>query len=419
MHTSRTFSIHFWLNLAKEKDGLAPIYARVTVDGKRAEISLQRRTSVTYWDTKSKKSKARTPEGKALNIYLDQAYAKLLVCHKQLSSDFKLVTSKGIKARFVGQDERHKTLLDLVTYHNENMLGVLKMGTLKNYYTTENYLKRFLIQKKKTNDIYLKQITYSFIIDFEQYLRKGPSLQNSKPLKNNGVMKHLERLRKLMNLALDLEWLEKNPFARYKLKFTKFTKQFLSKENLEIFESAVIKDRGHQTVKDVFVFACYTGLSYSDVKQLTESNISRGIDGDFWIFTRREKNQQPVKIPLLDKALGILNKYESYPKRHEGKLLPVISNQKINIYLKEITATLGIHKNITFHSARHTFATTVTLSNGVPIETVSKLLGHTKLATTQIYARVLERKISNDIKNLKLVLLNSMEEKEKSLINFR
>ncbi|WP_345741906.1 phage integrase SAM-like domain-containing protein [Seonamhaeicola maritimus] len=188
MQTSRTFSIHFWLNLAKKKDDLAPIYARVTVDGKRAEIGLKRETSVTYWDTKSKKTASRAPEGKALNNYLDQVYAKLLECYKQLSSDFELVTAKRIKARFLGQDERYKTLLDLVTFHNENMLGVLKPGTLKNYYTTENYLKRFLTKRKKTNDIYLKQLSYEFIIDFEQYLRKSPSLNNAIPLNNNGIM---------------------------------------------------------------------------------------------------------------------------------------------------------------------------------------------------------------------------------------
>lgn len=175
MGTSRTFSIHFWLNVAKKKGDLAPIYARVTVDGKRAEISLQRQTSVTYWDTKSKKTTSRTPQGKALNNYLDQVYAKLLECHKQLCSDFELVTAKSVKARFVGQDESHKTLLELVAYHNQNMKGVLKSGTLKNYFTTEIYIKRFLLQKKKTNDIFLKHIWYSFIIDFEQYLRKGRS----------------------------------------------------------------------------------------------------------------------------------------------------------------------------------------------------------------------------------------------------
>jgi len=417
MGTTRTFSIHFWLNIAKRNGDSAPIYARVTVDGKRAEISLQRQTSVTLWDTKAKKTTSRTPEGKALNTYLDQVYAKLLQCHKQLSAEFELVTAKSIKARFVGHDERHKTLLELVAYHNQNMKGVLKPGTLKNYYTTENYIRRFLVKKKKTNDIYLKHLKYSFIIDFEQYLRKGPSLQNSNPLNNNGVMKHLERLRKLMNLAMDLEWLEKNPFTRYKLKFKRYKKEFLSQEELRLFQEADIKDKGYGIVRDIFVFSCYTGLSYTDVRLLDESNIVIGIDGDRWIFTQREKNEQPVKIPLLEVAKQILEKYEDHPRLNQGRLLPVYSNQKTNAYLKEITASLGISKNLTFHSARHTFATTVTLSNGVPIETVSKMLGHTKITTTQVYARVLEEKISADMNGLRRALSISNNTTERSIVN--
>jgi len=417
MGTTRTFSIHFWLNIAKRNGDSAPIYARVTVDGKRAEISLQRQTSVTLWDTKAKKTTSRTPEGKALNTYLDQVYAKLLQCHKQLSAEFELVTAKSIKARFVGHDERHKTLLELVAYHNQNMKGVLKPGTLKNYYTTENYIRRFLVKKKKTNDIYLKHLKYSFIIDFEQYLRKGPSLQNSNPLNNNGVMKHLERLRKLMNFAMDLEWLEKNPFTRYKLKFKRYKKEFLSQDELKLFQEADIKDKGYGIVRDIFVFSCYTGLSYTDVRLLDESNIVIGIDGDRWIFTQREKNEQPVKIPLLEGAKQILEKYEDHPRLNQGRLLPVYSNQKTNAYLKEITASLGISKNLSFHSARHTFATTVTLSNGVPIETVSKMLGHTKISTTQVYARVLEEKISADMNGLRRALSISNNTTERSIVN--
>tara|TARA_R110002012_G_scaffold213018_1_gene384083 strand:- start:13779 stop:14768 length:990 start_codon:yes stop_codon:yes gene_type:complete len=328
-----------------------------------------------------------------------------------------LVTAKSIKARFVGHDERHKTLLELVAYHNQNMKGVLKPGTLKNYYTTENYIRRFLVKKKKTNDIYLKHLKYSFIIDFEQYLRKGPSLQNSNPLNNNGVMKHLERLRKLMNLAMDLEWLEKNPFTRYKLKFKRYKKEFLSQEELRLFQEADIKDKGYGIVRDIFVFSCYTGLSYTDVRLLDERNIVIGIDGDRWIFTQREKNEQPVKIPLLEVAKQILEKYEDHPRLNQGRLLPVYSNQKTNAYLKEITASLGISKNLTFHSARHTFATTVTLSNGVPIETVSKMLGHTKITTTQVYARVLEEKISADMNGLRRALSISNNTTERSIVN--
>ncbi|MEP5600838.1 MAG: site-specific integrase [Algibacter sp.] len=401
MQTSKTFSIHFWLKLTKRKGDLAPIYARITVNGKRAEISLKRAISVTYWDNKSKRAKPRTPGAKILNAYLDDIYSNLLTCHKQLTAEFKLITSHNIKARFLGEDEQHKTLLELIDYHNTSMQTVLKFGTLKNYYTTAKYLKKFLAKKIKANDIYLKQLSYSFIIDFEQFLRSSPSMSKTQSLNNNGIMKHLERFKKLLNLATDLEWIEKNPFARYKLKFSKYERAFLSKTELEVLELGILKQENHIRTRDVFVFACYTGLSYIDVKLLTKKNIVRGIDGDYWIFTSREKTEKPVKVPLLDKAQAIIDKYEG---RLPDSLLPVYSNQKINAYLKEITLELEIPKRLTFHSARHTFATTVTLSNGVPIETVSKLLGHTKLSTTQVYARVIEQKVSTDIQNLKTKL---------------
>ena len=151
MQTSKTFSIHFWLSMAKKKDDFAPIYARITVDGKRAEISLKRFTSVTYWDTRSKRANSRTSEGKSLNVYLDQVYADLLECQKQLVGESKYVTAQAIKARYLGEDEQHKTLNQLVSYHNKNMVSVLKPGTLKNYYTTERYIKRYLKNKLKTN----------------------------------------------------------------------------------------------------------------------------------------------------------------------------------------------------------------------------------------------------------------------------
>ncbi len=405
MQTSKTFSIHFWLNTAKKKDDIAPLYARVTVNGKRAEISLKRYLSVTYWDPTTKKAKPRTPNAPALNAYLDQVYAELLECQKQLLSEFKLVTAQSIKARYLGEDDDQKTLLDLVDYHNTNMKTVLKFGTMKNYYTTERYIKRFLTIKIKSSDIYLKQLSYGFIIDFEQFLRKGPSINKRQPLRNNGVMKHLERLKKMMNLALNLEWIEKDPFVRFKLKFTKHQRDYLSNLELQRFEQITLNQEVHKRTRDIFIFSCYTGLSFTDVRSLTDDNIVRGIDGDYWIFTQREKTEQSVKIPLLDKALQIIKKYDNDFENNSG-LLPVYTNQRLNVYLKEITVLLGIKKNITFHSARHTFATTVTLSNGVPIETVSKLLGHSKLSTTQVYARVIEEKVSVDMKTLRNKLNN-------------
>lgn len=404
MGTSRTFTIHFWLNLSKKNGDLAPIYARITVDGKRAEISLKRQTSVTFWDTKSKKTTARSTDGKILNAYLDQVHARLFECYRELQSENKLITAKLIKSRFVGQDDQNKTLLELIAYHNEKMERVLQPGTLKNYYSTERYIKKFLLEKRKTRDEYLKHLNHNFILEFEQYLRRTSPLQKGRSLNNNGVMKHMERLKKMMNLALDLEWIDRNPFKRFKLRFERFKKEFLSKHELTLLENARFRDRGLQITKDVFIFSCYTGLSYSDIRSLSKSNIVRGIDGNDWIYTSRTKNKVPVRIPILEPALAILDKYRDYPKVSEERLLPVITNQRINLYLRDICHHLGINKSITFHSARHTFATTVTLSNGVPIESVSKMLGHTKISTTQVYARVLVGKISDDMKTLQLKL---------------
>lgn len=314
MQSSRSFRIFIWLNKAKKKGELAPIYARVTVNGKRAEISLQREVLVTYWDTNSRKTTQRTPEGRALNHYLDQQYAKLLECHNQLTANHAMITAQSIKAKYLGQEEKDKTLMDLVAYHKGNMEGTLKPGTLKNYDTTEKYIKKFLTQVRKSNDVYLKQLSYSFIVDFEQYLRSGTNLNTAIALNNNGIMKHLERLKKLMNLALDLEWLDKNPFTRYKLKFKQYRKAFLTKQKLCQLEEGYIKDPGHRLVKDIFVFACYTGLSYTDVKQLKETNITRGIDGEYWIFTIGRRTSNPLEYPYYKRHFKLYKNIRTIPR---------------------------------------------------------------------------------------------------------
>ena len=212
-------------------------------------------------------------------------------------------------------------------------------------------------------------------------------------------MKHLERLMKVTKLGVRLEWMDKDPFRNFKLRFDKFDRKYLTQREIDLIEDTTFTSLGKERVKDVFLFSCYTGLTFMDIKLLTRDNVSRGIDGNYWIYTKRIKTDEPLKIPMLPRAVEIMRKYEESPK-NDISLLPVYSNQKTNAYLKEITKACGIHKNISFHTARHTFATTVTLSNGVPIETVSKMLGHTKLSTTQIYARVLENKIGQDMQHL-------------------
>nr|WP_236638949.1 site-specific integrase [Leeuwenhoekiella aestuarii] len=254
----------------------------------------------------------------------------------------------------------------------------------------------------KCDDIYLTQIDYTFIVKFEDYLRDCKTLKRSQPLNNNGRMKHLERLKKFTTLALKHRWIKSNPFALYQLKYEDFDCPFLEENELKTISSIVLVDESLSIVRDVFVFSCYTGLCYIEVKNLKNGDVVNGIDKEEWIMVRRQKSKTPVKLPLLEQAKQILEKYEEVSHNlKSNKLLPVFSDQKINKYLKEIAKLCKINKNLTFHVARHTFATTVTLLNDVPIETVSKMLGHTKLSTTQKYARVVEQKISRDMCNLK------------------
>ncbi|RTE53269.1 site-specific integrase [Arenibacter aquaticus] len=407
MKTNQTFTVIFFTRKPRGTSGLLSIYVRITTLGKRAEISLKRKIHAEHWDYNKGRGKGRSEAIQNLNTYLDQVKAKLLLCHGQLVNEDKIVSSNSIKMRFLGEDEVSRTLLDLIDYHNGNMVHVLKPGTMKNYYTTEKYIKRYLKTKLKREDIYLKQLNFGFLLNFEQFLRKSVNKKKQPCLSNNGVMKHLERFKKMVNLAVKLEWMQKNPFDRFQLKFNKFDRVYLTQRELRRLEETEFKQDRLQHVKDCFVFSCYTGLSYVDVKSLTAEKITRGMDNRNWIYTKREKTDELVKIPILPQAWEILERYKDFPT-YNG-LLPMCSNQKVNVYLKEIASACGIHKNLTFHVARHTFATTVMLSNGVPIETVSKLLGHTKLTTTQIYAKVMESKISEDIG----VLLERFKDRER------
>ncbi|WP_345004376.1 site-specific integrase [Snuella lapsa] len=395
MEISNTFSVLFWLKLASAKNGKAPLYVRITVNGKRAELSLKRKLVISDWDASKNKLKGLGDEAKRINAYLKQVNAQLFEAYQKLKTENKLITASLIKSSFVGTGESRKTLSDIIDYHNEHMKSTLRWGTQKNYFTTHKYIYLFLKQKHRTTDIFLCELNYKFIIDFERFLR------HQKEMGNNTVMKHIERLRKMVSLAYKMEWLDKDPFVKFEAKYEKKERCFLTSEELERIENKAFGIGRLQLIKDLFVFSCYTGLSYGDVMGLIANDLCKGIDGKLWIHSYREKTSIPIKVPLLSKALEIIDKYKEHPDSQKRQtLFPTISNQKLNSYLKEIADVCSIKKNLTFHVARHTFATTVLLSNGVPIETVSKLLGHTKLSTTQIYARVVESKISEDMNSL-------------------
>ena len=408
MRTDSTLGVIFFTRKKRNNPERLDIYVRITVNKERAELSIKRDIAQSNWDIFRCRAKESSENLILLNTYLDDVYAEVLNAHKQLHSERKLITAKAIKLRYLGEDEQKMTLMQAVAFHNSNINNELKAGTLKNYFSTERYLKEFLRDRLKTDDIYLVQLNYRFIIDFENFVRTYKPKKERKICSNNGVMKHMSRLMKITNMAIRMEWLEKTPFKNYRLRFIKNERDFLTERELDLLEETNFMTLGLKRVKDIFLFSCYTGLSYIDIKDLRPDQILIGVDGNRWIHTKRAKTNEPLKIPLLPRAREILDKYEEESK-HTGKLLPVYSNQKTNKYLKEIARASRIHKNITFHVARHTFATTITLSNGVPIETVSKLLGHTKLSTTQIYARVLQKKVGEDMQNL----MNLFETKKK------
>jgi len=405
MQTSQSFGIHFTTRPDKTKDGKEPIYACVTVNRQRAYIALKQNVDPKNWDNGKGAARGNKDEVKSINNYLEEVRLAIGNCYKELQLKRKMLSAKAVKDLYLGAEQEVYSMSRLFSYHNESSTTDLKWSTLKHYYVTQRYLVKFLEAQYNASDIYLHQLDYKFVKDFEVFLRNHKPKDHQKPLNNNGVMKHIIRLKKMVNLALNLQWINNDPFASYKLKIQKVNREQLSELELKAIEDKNFGIERLKMVRDMFVFCCYTGLSYVDVSNLEPEHIVTGADGDRWIRTCREKTLIPVIVPLLPKALAILDNYKDNERAlHDGRVFPKISNQKVNSYLKEIADRCDITKKVTFHIARHTFATTVTLSNGVPIETVSKILGHTKITTTQIYAKVVERKLKEDINALKLRL---------------
>jgi integrase len=400
--TNNTFGVAFYLKKQKTTQaGKSPIYARITVNGKRIEISVKRSIEENNWNATKGMAKGSREETVKLNKYLDQFKAGIIDSYQQLLLQKKFITAELLKEKVTGGDQAEFTLCKLMEYHNSDQGQLLEPGTMKNYYTTQKYIKEFIKERFKTSDKYLSELSYKFITDFEYYLRNRTPEKGQKALNNNGLMKHIERFCKMINLAVRLEWIDRNPFHAYQLKFDKVEREYLTKDELARIEAKKFNIVRLQVVQDLFVFSCYTGLAYIDVFNLTPANLIEKSENNIWIATNRQKTNEPVRVPLLPKALAIIEKYKGHPQAiAEGKVLPTLSNQKLNSYLKEIADTCDITKPLTFHIARHTFATTVTLTNGVPIETVSKLLGHSKLTTTQIYAKVVESKLTDDMAQL-------------------
>lgn len=413
---NNSFGVHFVIRMNRGTNGLYPIIGRVVVNGARFEISLKTRVSKEDWSDTKGLAKPKTEKLKKLNTYLEQIRGKVIDCYRELSLTRKKITAAAVKDLFTQAeteefsegDEPVRTLRWLVREHNTLMASTLARGSLKNYYTTERYLEKFLLEKLKIEDIPLKDIRLNFLIQFEAFVRTVP-LKYTDPCNNNGTMKHLERVKKLMNWAYMNEWITKNPFISFKLKFRNVQREMLSEEELKVLEIMELDTKMLAMVRDLFVFSCYTGLAYTDLMNLKPEHLVENADGFTWIKTVRAKTGVQVDVPLLDTAYAMLEKYRHQKAVPRATVFPRISNQEINRSLKIIAELGRIKKNMSFHLARHTFATTITLINGVPIESISKMLGHTKLTTTMVYAKVVKKKLSMDMSLLKDKLNKQVE----------
>lgn len=413
MKTNQTFAILFWIYKSREHNGKAPIYCRITIDGKRSQFSLNRKIEPGAWIKERERAKGKTEEIQSLNNYLDYVKAEILKRYNILLSKGEYVSADTLKNSYLGISEKKKTLFEAFTYHNETMKECIGIDVVKathtKFETVFKKLKLFVKTRHNRTDIPLELLNHQFVTEFEYFLKVNQKIGH------NTTMKYIQTLKKIINMAVANDWLDKNPFSKFKCTHKNVVREVLTKAELQILADKKFSIQRLEEVRDIFLFCCYTGYAFIDVEKLTPGNLMRGIDGKLWIYTSRQKTGVAENVPLLIPALEIIKKYENHPCNvSKGKLLPVKSNQKMNAYLKEIADVCGINKTLTMHIARHTFATTVTLSNGVPIETVSKLLGHTRLATTQIYAKVVQTKVSADMDHLNSKLFPTSDETQEN-----
>ena len=398
---NKTLGILFYVKRAKIDDnGKAPIYVRITVDGMRSELSIKRSIELDRWIPSAGKVKGTNEEARSINSYIDSVRIKIYEHQKKLMDNNKTITSEAIKNSMLGIEEKQRTIVAIFQYHNKQVKALVgkefAAGTLERYETVLKLLQLFLEFQYKVKDMPITQINHKFITDFEFYLKTERSNCH------NTAIKYIKNFKKIVRIAMSNGWIDKDPFVNFKATIKDVEREFLTEEEIQNVISKDLHIGRLDQVRDIFIFCCFTGLAYADVKKLSNDDLVIGIDGSKWIKTNRTKTDVRSNIPLLPTPLAILEKYKDHPEAsHANKLLPVLSNQKMNAYLKEISTLCEIDKNFSTHLARHTFATTVTLTNGVSLESVSKMLGHKSIKTTQHYAKIVDRKVSDDMLLLK------------------
>lgn len=418
MKFNQTFAILFRLNYSKKNSkGLVPIWVRITIDGRRAECSVQRQILPQNWDV----DKARAfgcPEAGPINDYLLMVQAELTKHYNVLLTTKDSVTAEDVKNSYKGVKEVKKTFLEVFRQYNQQLTERLEVNDLsegrhKRFDILLNKCIDFIQHKSKKSDVMLSDVKLNFLVEFEHYLR------TVKKIGHNTAMKYAKDLKQVMKYAVMLEYIPSNPFEHFQCSYKKVKREFLDQKELDDLYQKEFSIPRLEEVRDCYVFSCYTGYAYSDAEALNPDHVVVGIDGNKWIIRDRKKTDTTENVPLLPIPLEIIEKYKNHPYcKINNRLLPMNSNQRYNAYLKEIADLCGIKKKLTTHTARHTFATTVLLCNDVPMETAMELLGHTDIRTTQIYGKIVQKKISNDMQSLKQKLQQA-EAKEEVLLSNR
>lgn len=395
------FSLLFYLKKPKNyQNGLVPIYLRITVNGKRSETTSGRECDPATWNSIAGRLKGTKEEIKSFNAYLDNLQSQVYEAHLVLTEAKKVITAESLKNKLLGKSEKSRMLISIFKEHNKKIAALVgkeyAAGTLGRYEISLRHTENYIKWRYKVSDIDIKLVDHDFVTNYEFYLR------SERKCANNSAVKYIKNFGKIIRICLASGWLDKDPFVNYKAKVKRVDRAFLNKEEIQCIANKILSSDRLSQVKDIFLFSCFTGLAYADVSKLKRKEIVKGLDGEMWIHTTRRKTDTISRIPLLPSAMNLIKKYSDHPVCvNSDKVLPVPSNQKVNEYLKEIAGICDIDKPLTFHIARHTFATTVTLSNGVSIESVSKMLGHTNIKTTQHYAKILDLKVSQDMAALK------------------
>ncbi len=402
MTTTHTFAVDIIIRRNKTDKEKALIYARITVDGEAKEISLKESIAVAEWDSKTETVTGKSIRAKSINNAIAETRDGIKQKYRWMRSEEIDITAESVKQYYLGEaiPQKGKQLLELLDYFSKIFEDKLKHGGFKNYKTTVAYIKAFANQQFNNQPVYLKQIDMQFATDLEFYIRNQP-LKEFDPCLGNGVAKHIQRFKRIMNWAAEIKWIKINEIYHYKCPVKKKHRKKLTMQEVLQLESKHFQDENLNYVRDLFIFSCYTSFAYIDVMTLTEEDFEFTMDGKIWCLKYRVKSDELQRVLMLKTATRILHKYRNKETSQErNTIFPFLSNQYVNRCLHIIQNACEITTPMTFHVARHTFAKTVALKNGVPMETIQKIMGHTKITTTQIYADVDEEKIIDDFSKL-------------------